>query len=403
MPELNKRAARARHKKAALGEDIDCGDYPSAAPPHPQLEQPGELPAVERNQLLTAGIDVEERERAGTFLQKDGSVLLSRTLVEGLEVLPIREALQRYGWLEDYYWRLVPVDADKYTARTQLELHNGYLIRALPGARIALPVQSCLYLASNGFGQNVHNLVIAEEGSEMHVITGCATAPDVERALHLGVSEFFVKRYARLSFTMIHNWGAGIAVRPRSVGRVEEGGLLLSNYICLHPVGSLQMYPSVSLVGTGAVARLHSLLIGSPGSDLDIGGRVRLEQAGTRAEIISRAISNGGRIVARGNLVGAAAGARGHLECRGLLLNGGSIDAVPELSGLVDGVELSHEAAVGKLAREEILYLMSRGLAEEEATATLVRGFLNVDIPGLPAGLLAEIERAVQLSQREML
>ena len=77
--------------------------------------------------------------------------------------------------------------------------------------------------------------------------------------------------------------------------------------------------------------------------------------------------------------------------------------AIPELKGLVDGVELSHEAAVGKIAQEEILYLMSRGLTEEEATATIVRGFLSVDIPGLPAPLKAEIDRAVELSQKEVM
>jgi Fe-S cluster assembly scaffold protein SufB len=77
--------------------------------------------------------------------------------------------------------------------------------------------------------------------------------------------------------------------------------------------------------------------------------------------------------------------------------------AIPELSGKVDGVELSHEAAVGKIAQEEILYLMSRGLTEEEATATIVRGFLSVDIPGLPAPLKAEIDRAVELSQKDVM
>ena len=115
----------------------------------------------------------------------------------------------------------------------------------------------------------------------------------------------------------------------------------------------------------------------------------------TRAEIISRAITNGGNIIARGDLVGEVSGVKAHLECRGLILNGGTIHAIPELTGKVDGVEMSHEAAVGKIAQEEILYLMSRGLTEDEATATIVRGFLSVDIPGLPPILKAEIDKAV--------
>jgi Fe-S cluster assembly scaffold protein SufB len=85
------------------------------------------------------------------------------------------------------------------------------------------------------------------------------------------------------------------------------------------------------------------------------------------------------------------------------ILNGGSIHAIPELHGKVDGVEMSHEAAVGKSAQEEILYLMSRGLNEDEATATIVRGFLSVDIPGLPVQLKAEIDRAVEQSDQDMM
>lgn len=401
--ELNKKAAKALKKKAALGPDIDLDAYSAVARNHPPVEELTLLSQEDQDRMIGAGVDVEERERSGTFIQKDGSVMYTHPRQEGLEILPIVEALERYSWLRDYYWNLVAVDADKYTARTQLALHNGYVIRALPGSKVNCPVQSCLYLAQSGLDQNVHNIIIAEEGSELHVITGCAVAPQVEQGVHLGVSEFYVKRNAKLSFTMIHNWAMGMKVRPRSVGRVEEGGLFLSNYICMKPVGSLQMYPTIYLAGQGAVARFYSLLVGSPGSRMDVGGRIYLQKAGTRAEIIARTISNGGDIVARGDLIGEVPGVKAHLECRGLILGGGHIYAIPELKGLVDGVELSHEAAVGKIAQEEILYLMSRGLSEDEATATIVRGFLSVDIPGLPPQLRSEIDRAVELSQKELM
>jgi Fe-S cluster assembly scaffold protein SufB len=136
---------------------------------------------------------------------------------------------------------------------------------------------------------------------------------------------------------------------------------------------------------------------------MDVGGRILLKEEETRAEIISRAITNGGNIIARGDLVGEVSGVKAHLECRGLILNGGTIHAIPELTGKVDGVEMSHEAAVGKIAQEEILYLMSRGLTEDEATATIVRGFLSVDIPGLPPILKAEIDKAVAESDKDVL
>jgi len=295
------------------------------------------------------------------------------------------------------------VDADKYTAKAQLELHDGYVIRALPGSRVIYPVQACLYLDKENLSQYVHNLIIAEEGSELHVITGCATAPHLRRGLHVGISEFFVKKNAKLSFTMIHQWAEEMMVRPRSVGMVEEGGLFLNNYICMKPVKSLQMYPTTHLVGKGAVSRFYSLLVGNPGTELDVGGRVFLKAEDTRAEIIARAISNGGTIISRGDLVGEVPGVKAHLECRGLILKGGVIHAIPELRGTIDGVEMSHEAAVGKIAQEEILYLMSRGLSEDAATATIVRGFLTVDIPGLPAGLKAEIDRAVDQTEKDMM
>jgi Fe-S cluster assembly scaffold protein SufB len=225
----------------------------------------------------------------------------------------------------------------------------------------------------------------------------------MKKGAHVGISEFFVKKNAKLSFTMIHNWAEDMDVRPRSVAQVEEGGLFLNNYICMKPVRSLQMYPTTHLVGKDAVARFYSIIMGSRGSEYDLGGRIFLKEPGNRAEIVARTISNGGKIIARGHLIGEVADIKAHLECRGLLLNGGIIHAIPELEGHADGVEMSHEAAVGKIAQEEIAYLMSRGLSEDEATATIVRGFLSVDIPGLPAPLKAEIDRAIEESDKDMM
>jgi Fe-S cluster assembly scaffold protein SufB len=403
MRKIDEKALLAKDKKAALGPDIDPEAFSMETAAHEYLEDLTRLPEEDRMRMLEAGVDAAEKERSGSYVQKDTSVVHAHAEQGGLQVLPIRQALRECDWIEDYFWKLVPVDTDKYTARAHLNLHDGYVIRALPGSRIVLPVQACLYLDKESLGQYVHNLIIAEEGSELHVITGCATAPHLHRGLHVGISEFFVKRNAKLSFTMIHHWADEMYVRPRSVGRVEEGGLFLNNYICMKPVKSLQMYPTTHLAGKGATSRFYSLLVGSAGSELDVGGRILLNAPDTRAEIIARTISNGGTIIARGELVGNVPGVKAHLECRGLIIKGGSIHAIPELKGTVDGVEMSHEAAVGKIAQEEILYLMSRGLSEDEAVAAIVRGFLNVDIPGLPPQLKAEIERAVELSRKEVM
>jgi Fe-S cluster assembly scaffold protein SufB len=403
MRDLDERALQAKEKKAGLGPDVDLDAFKSAEVSHDYVADLTALSDEDKKRMILAGVDAEEKDRAGTYVQKDSSVIHSHAKHEGLEILPIKKALQEHDWVKDYYWKLVGVDTDKYTARAQLELHDGYVIRALPGSKVVYPVQACLYLDKEGLSQNVHNIIIAEEGSELHIITGCATSAHLKRGLHVGVSEFYVKKDAKLSFTMIHNWAEEMMVRPRSVGQVDEGGLFLNNYICMKPVKSLQMYPTTHLVGKGAVARFYSLLVGSPDSEMDVGGRIFLKAAETRAEIIARTITNGGHIIARGDLIGEVPGVKAHLECRGLILNGGSIHAIPELYGKVDGVEMSHEAAVGKIAQEEILYLMSRGLTEDEATSTIVRGFLSVDIPGLPPQLKAEIDRAVEQSDEDMM
>jgi uncharacterized protein len=403
MPDLNERALQAKDKKAAIGPDVDLSTFTAAPVKHDYVSDLKTLPMIDKERFIQAGVDAEEKGRAGTYIQMDTAVVHSHASQEGLQVISIKEALKKYDWAREYYWKLVSVDADKYTAAAELQLHDGYVIRALPGAKAVWPVQACLYLDKDNISQYVHNLIIAEEGSELHVITGCATSPRLKRGLHVGISEFFVKKNAKMSFTMIHHWAEEVMVRPRSVGIVEEGGLFLNNYICMKPVKSLQMYPTTHLVGKGAVARFSSLLVGTPGSVLDVGGRIFLKAEDTRAEIIARAITNGGTIINRGDLVGEVPGIKAHLECKGLLLKGGVMHAIPELRGTVDGVEMSHEAAVGKIAQEEIYYLMSRGLSEEEATATIVRGFLNVDIPGLPPQLKEEIDRAVDMTSREVM
>jgi hypothetical protein len=399
------RAERAREKPSPLGDDIDLAAYSQVAEEHPYQEDPSRLPPKDKERILGAGVMLDApSQRSGTFLQIDHSVVHSKAGQEGLEVMSTVKALEEYPWLEDYWWRAVAVDADKFTAQAELHQNHGYFIRALPGVRAIQPIQACLYLAQHGLAQNVHNLIIAEEGSELHIITGCATARIDGEGIHIGISEFYVKKGAKLTFTMIHNWAPKMVVRPRSGIIVEQGGVFLNNYICLKPVRTLQMYPTAQCVGENALVRFNSVLVAASGTTLDIGSRAILGARGARAEVVSRAITTGGTIIARGHLVGQVAEVKGHLECRGLILSEeGRIHAIPELEGLVEGVDLSHEAAVGKIAEEEIEYLMARGLSRDQAVAAIVRGFLSVDIEGLPPQLEAELQRAVELSRKELL
>ncbi|MBN2168378.1 MAG: SufD family Fe-S cluster assembly protein, partial [Actinobacteria bacterium] len=286
MSEIRDKALKAQNKEAKYGPDININEYSSKAPQYPAQDLEN-IDIVDKERLLNAGVDITGNERSGSFIQVDSSVLHASPKQEGIEIMSMTDALDKYSWLEEYVWKIVPVETDKYTAHAELNFQGGYFVRSMPDAKTMFPVQACLYLKSEDVSQNVHNVIIAEEGSELHIITGCATDSPENRGLHVGVSEFYVKKNAKITFSMIHNWSKKVAVRPRSATRVEEGGVFINNYISMHPVESMQLYPSVYLVGKGATARLSSVLYAPPGTDMDVGAKAVLSAPDTRCEIIS--------------------------------------------------------------------------------------------------------------------
>ena len=402
--EAQNRAREALRKPSAVGPDVELAAFRGKPASYESLDELGNLSSKFKEETLCVGFDAGESRRSGSFFLADHSLLFSKSREEGVEVMGIEEALKEYDWLEDYFWQALAPDTDKFTAQAELNLTSGYFIRVMPGVRAELPLQACLYMTQEGLAQNVHNIIIAEEGAELHVITGCVTAQRVRSGLHVGVSEFYVKRNASISFTMIHSWAEEMSVRPRSAVVIDEGGVFLSNYVSMKSVRTLQTYPTAYCTGENSVARFNTLLVAPPGTGHDVGARVYLRGRGSRAEIVSRAITTGGTIFARGYLIGEAPDVKGHLECRGLILSErGTIHAIPELEGKLRDIDITHEAAVGKIADEEIRYLMSRGLSSDEATSAIVRGFLDVDIKGLPEGLREEIRRAVRRGGEERL
>jgi len=376
--------------------DVKLSDFTFQGIEHGEIADLRTLDASDKNRILYAGVDLDAGDGSALFMHMDQSTVHCESRDPGLELLDIKAAMKRYDGLPEYAWKLVDRDKDEFTRNVAANVHGGYFIRTKPGAKIAKPVQSCLFLKAEKAGQNVHNIVVVEEGSEVHIMTGCSTAHGATKAAHLGITEYYVKKGGKLTFTMIHNWGENATVRPRSVGVVEEGGVFQSNYVLLNAVGTLQMYPAIHLNGRGSVARFNSVIVTPTGSNVDCGNRVIMNAPETRCEIISRTITTGGVNIARGHIAGNAVPCRGHLECKGLILGGGQMLAVPELDATVEGVDLSHEAAVGKIAQEEIEYLMARGMDEAEATSTIVRGFLNVDIMGLEGPLAKAIQAQVE-------
>jgi Fe-S cluster assembly scaffold protein SufB len=394
--EDRKKAEAAVGKKAAYGSDIPLSEFTLARQDLEKVGNLEDLKEEDRKTLLNVGVVPNEEGRSGSFVLMDNTMVHSSQHGPGIEVMSVQKALKVHDWLEEYSWKAVAPDADKYTARAFLEDADGYFIHALPGQKVTMPVQTCLMLKSKGAAQTVHNIIIVEEGAELEVITGCSTSKHVDEALHLGISEFYLKKRAKLTFTMIHNWSETIGVRPRTVIIMDEEATFINNYVALRPVKSIQTYPTCKMEGKNGVCVFNTVAVAHPGSEMDMGSRVLMNAPGCRAEITSRTITTGGVVIARGQMVGAASGVKGHLECKGLILSSKGVQiAIPELEARVADVEMTHEAAVGKIAQDQVEYLMSRGLTEEEAIGIIVKGFLDVGIRGLPPQLAAEIEETL--------
>ena len=288
---------------------------------------------------------------------------------DSIEVMNMAVALEKYSWLDDYLWNVVKPDADKYTAKTALNekengVLSGYFVRSLPGTKEVMPVQACMFISDEDIMQTAHNVIIAEENSELHLITGCATGDDVGSAMHVGVSEMYLKPGSKITFTMVHNWAEQVEVRPRTGVKLMDDSTYINNYILTSPVSTIQSFPTAYCDGENSRAIFQSIQGGKKDSIIDVGSRVLLNAKGARGEVISRAVAQDeSKIYARGHLAG-----------------------------------MSHEAAVGKISEDEINYLTSRGIEEEDAESMIVRGFLNMDITGLPDELAQQTQNMIDMS-----
>jgi Fe-S cluster assembly scaffold protein SufB len=361
------------------------------------------IPHAILEETYKAGMEADDKNRSATFYHIDQSTVYSKVneLYQGkIELMDTKAALQNYSWLSDYMWKLVDKDKDEFTRKVAEDWSGGYFMRILPGAEVTFPLQSCLLITQKNLEQRVHNIIIAEEGSNAHIITSCVQHSSVPKAAHLGISEFYVKKGATLNFTMIHQWSENTLVRPRSAAEISDKAKFVSNYICMRPVRDIQMYPVAYCNGEDSTVSFNSILYAHGKSMLDIGSKAVLNGKGSKAEMISRSISReGSKMIIRGLIDGSSSDCKGHLECRGLLVDGDAIlESIPELIARKKGVEITHEAAVGKISEKEITYLMTRKLSRDQAVSLIIRGFMDVGILGLPDALNAEIKRIVDAS-----
>lgn len=401
-------AEAVQDKPAKFGPDVDFARFEEPTEKK-ELASLKSLSKQMKEAALYAGVNADESFRSGSYFQVDYTPIYRKVqeMYKGqLEIMSTAEALEKYEWVQDLWWTAVPLDQDKYTARAELKQTHGYFIHVFKGQKVEKPIQACLLLSENNVSQNVHNLIVVDEGAEAQIITGCTVQEEVSGGAHIGISEFFLRKNSNLMFTMIHNWAESFDVRPRSATILDEGATFVNNYILMKPVKSIQMFPAAYLNGASSRARFNTIIAGKKDSYIDIGSRAVMKGKNTSSEAIARTVAyDESEIYARGDLLSQVNESRAHLDCRGILFSDkAKIWAIPALAAEgAPQAELSHEAAISPIAEEEVEYLQTRGLSKDEAMSTITRGFLNIEIPGLPPVLKTYIDRVLDAADKEAL
>lgn len=381
---------KALEKPASYGPDIDIHRYKLEEATVGELREPDPVlsSATPRVGLSTDKLMyVQVNERALYSA-------LARALSKyGVIMLPTREALEKLPRARELAWKLMEPTRDKYTAAAYLYGGEaGYFIYVPPGIKVPTPIYTCLAIVSNNVVQFAHNIVYVDEDAQVDLVTGCVIPHGVYSGLHVGISEYYVARNAKLTFTMIHAWSEGLHVRPRTIVEVGEGGEYVEYYITYSPVASIQMYPIVYLKKNARVYTA-SIVASSKTGVYDIGFKANLVEVGASSEIVSRVVAKDeSSTYARAEIEAFETNTKGHIECLGLLLSPMAfISSIPIVTSRKQGALLSHEAAIGLIAQREIDYLMSRGFTEDEAKAVLIRGFMNVDAP-IPPSIRKQVD-----------
>jgi Fe-S cluster assembly scaffold protein SufB len=408
LEEIRALATAAIDRPAALGPDVDITAFRTVSE-RQRVDSLSSLEKQVRETALMTGFTADESERSGSYFQMDRTPIYERVADAfggAIEIMGTEEALRCYPdeMADRFWWRAVAPDKDKYTALVALHQTEGYFIRVKAGQKVEKPIQACLFISESNVSQNVHNVIILEDGAEANVITGCNIHTGVAEGLHAGISEFYVGRSAKLTFTMIHNWDKGFSVRPRTGVIVGDDGVYINNYVLLRPVRSIQAFPVARLEGARSRAVFNTIVIGLEDSVIDLGTEAQLIGEGSRSEAVARTISRDrSAVYSRGRLVARTNDCKAHLDCRGIVQSDTSVQwAIPDLASEgAPGAELSHEAAISPIAAEEVYYLMSRGIPKDEAVSMITRGFLDLEIPGLPPELRKRIDEAIAETSRE--
>ena len=300
----------------------------------------------------------------------------------------------------EYFGTVIPTQDNKFAAMNAAVWSGGSFVYIPPGVHLETPLQAYFRVNQERMGQFERTLIICDEGASAHYIEGCTAPVYSTESFHSGVIEIVVKKNARFRYTTIQNWSINMYNLVTQRALVHEGANM--EWLDGNLGSKLTMkYPSCYLVGEGAHGEILSIAYSGDGQHQDTGGKVVHVAPHTTSSIISKSISKGhGRSTYRGlcKVHEGAHHARSNVECDALLINDTSrTDTYPYIEIEENDANVGHEASVSKIGEEQLFYLTSRGISEEEAMAMIVRGFIEPIAKELPLEYAVELNRLIEL------
>ena len=352
------------------------------------------------------GVPQAEREYlAGVKMQYDSEVvygsLKKQWEKDGVIFLSMDEGLKQYPDLvKQYFGSVIPTGDNLFAALNTAVWSGGSFVYVPPNVEVKMPLQTYFRINSPNAGQFERTLIIVDEGAKVHYQEGCTAPSFSSSSLHAAVVEIIVKKGARCQYTTMQNWYKTVYNLVTKRARVEEEGEMVWTDFNLGSKVTMK-YPSFILAGKGAQGESLSMAVAGAGQHQDVGSKAIHLAPYTSSTIISKSISkNGGRAGYRGlvHIGPLAHGSKNKVVCDALILDPQSrTDTYPTERVFTSDVQLEHEATVSKIGEEQLFYLMSRGLTEEEAGKMIVRGFAEPLVKKLPLEYAIEMNRLIDL------
>ncbi|MEB8092468.1 Fe-S cluster assembly protein SufB [Mammaliicoccus lentus] len=364
-----------------------------------------EVPEEIKNTFDKLGIpEAEQKYLAGVSAQYESEVVyhnMEKDLEEqGIIFKDTDSALRENEDLfKEYFASVIPAADNKFSALNSAVWSGGSFIYVPKGVKLETPLQAYFRINSENMGQFERTLIIADEGSSVHYVEGCTAPVYTTNSLHSAVVEIIVKKDAYCRYTTIQNWANNVYNLVTKRTFVYENGTM--EWIDGNLGSKLTMkYPSCFLLEEGARGMTLSIALAGKGQVQDAGAKMIHKAPNTSSTIVSKSISkNGGKVVYRGQVHFGrkATGARSNIECDTLIMdNESTSDTIPYNEIMNDNISLEHEAKVSKVSEEQLFYLMSRGISEEEATEMIVMGFIEPFTKELPMEYAVEMNRLIK-------